>query len=101
MPWQKTQNRLYSRRPSATSFGDVYGLVSLVCAHMAQGTSSSAAQHGIISTMVRPTRVSIILLIAGLAAGLAWLTAQQSGASDPAYASQPGGTPEEKLWQVL
>src|SRR4051812_31565528 len=51
--------------------------------------------------MVRLTRVRIILLIAGTAAGLAWLKAQQSAESDPGYASQPGGTPEEKLWQVL
>jgi hypothetical protein len=48
--------------------------------------------------MIRPTRVRIILLIAGLAAGLAWLKAQQS---DSGSAAQPGGTPEEKLWQVL
>ena len=56
------------------------------------------SSYGIISTMVRPTRVSIILLMAALAAGLAWLKAQQS---DPAYSSQPGGTPEGKLWQAL
>src|SRR5437667_4816751 len=56
------------------------------------------SSYGIISTMVRPTRVSIILLMAALAAGLVWLKAQQS---DPAYSSQPGGTPEENLWQAL
>src|SRR5437870_10313651 len=51
--------------------------------------------------MSRPSRLSIILLIASLAAGLAWLKAQQTAASDPAYSSEPGGTPEENLWQVL
>src|SRR6476620_7408495 len=51
--------------------------------------------------MIRPTRLSIILLIACLAAGLAWLKAQQASDADPAYSAQPGGTPEEKLWQVL
>src|SRR6266566_6093697 len=60
--------------------------------------NATVSSYGIISTMVRPTRVSIILLMATLAAGLAWLKAQQS---DPAYSSQPGGTPEENLWQVL
>ena len=51
--------------------------------------------------MITPSRAGIVLLIASLAAGLAWLKAQQTAASDPAYASQPGGTPEEDLWQVL
>src|SRR5690349_10662485 len=60
--------------------------------------NAAVSSYGIISTMVRPTRVSIILLVSALAAGLAWLKAQQS---DPAYSSLPGGTPEEKLWQAL
>src|SRR5260370_21469349 len=51
--------------------------------------------------MITPSRAGIVLVIASLAAGLAWLKAQQTAASDPAYASQPGGTPEEDLWQVL
>src|SRR5882672_6741766 len=51
--------------------------------------------------MIRPTRAGSVLLTASLAAGLAWLKAQQTAASDPAYASQPGGTPEENLWQAL
>src|SRR5678815_5691199 len=51
--------------------------------------------------MIRSARVRIILLTAGLAAGLAWLTAQQTPDLDPAYSSQPGGTSEEKLWQTL
>src|ERR1700722_13936581 len=49
--------------------------------------------------MIRPA--ASLFLIASLAAGLAWLKAQQTAASDPAYASQPGGTPEENLWQIL
>ena len=50
--------------------------------------------------MIRPA--ASVFLIAGLAAGLVWLKAQQTpAASDPAYASQPGGTSEENLWQVL
>src|SRR5262245_57551727 len=51
--------------------------------------------------MIRQTRVRVVLLVASLAAGLVWLKAQQTTASDPADASQPGGTPEENLWQML
>src|SRR5215510_4365562 len=52
-----------------------------------------------MSTMVR--RMPATLLAICLAAGVAWMKGQQTAASDPGYASQPGGTAEEKLWQVL
>src|SRR5262245_41027769 len=51
--------------------------------------------------MIRPARVTTIMLISGLAACIAWMRAQQSAAPDPGYSAQPGGTPEENLWQVL
>ncbi|HZT28942.1 MAG TPA: hypothetical protein VFA33_03595 [Bryobacteraceae bacterium] len=59
-----------------------------------------------------PRKLALLLLVA--AAGLAWLVAQQPGgiaeinartaqdrAYQSAYASEPGGTPEANLWEVL
>jgi hypothetical protein len=50
--------------------------------------------------MTRHTRFLTLPLMVILAVGLAWLHGQQTG-PDPAYSSQPGGTPEHNLWQIL